>query len=68
MKIRLDEKDGLDSGKAIEIQARNQSPSGRVTVTVWNDEVHTSVELNGQRARQIAMALIVAFGGGGDAG
>ena len=68
MKIRLGEKEGLDAGKAIEVEARNQSPSGRVCVTIWNDQTHTSVELTGERARQVAMALITAFGGGGDAG
>ena len=68
MKIRLAEKEGLDAGKAIEVEARNQSPSGRVSVTIWNGAEHTSVELTAERARQVAMALITAFGGGGDAG
>lgn len=68
MKIRLDEGDGLDTGSAIEVEARNLTPSGRVSVTIWNGKEHTSVELTAERARQIAMALIAAFGGGGDAG
>jgi hypothetical protein len=68
MKIRLDQNEGLDPGNAIEIEARNRSPSGCVSVTIWNGATHTSVELPAERARQVAMALISAFGGGGDAG
>ena len=70
MKIRLDENEGLDAGKAIEVekQGENLSPSGRVSVTIWNGGEHTSVELTAERAQQVAMALIKAFGGGGDAG
>lgn len=68
MKVRLDEDEGLDPGTAIEVEKSNQSPSERVSVTIWNGEAHASVELTGERARQVAMALISAFGGGGDAG
>lgn len=68
MKVRLDENEGLDAGKAIQVEKSNQSSSGRVSVTIWNGEEHLSVELTGERARQVAMALISAFGGGGDAG
>ena len=68
MKIRLDEKEGLSTGQAIEVECSNRSRSGHVTVTVWNEEAHTSVDLTAERARQVAMALISAFGGGGDAG
>ena len=68
LKVRLDEKDGLQAGTSIEVEKRNQEPSGLVSVTIWNEETSTSVELTGERARQIAMALISGFGGGGDAG
>lgn len=68
LKVRIDEGEGLAAGTAIVVEARTLSPSGKVSVTIWNDEVSTSVELNGERARQVAMALISAFGGGGDAG
>jgi len=68
MKIRLDHKEGLGAGQAIEVEATSRSPSGCVTVTVWNGGNHASVDLTAERARQIAMALISAFGGGGDAG
>lgn len=68
MKIRLDEKEGLREGQAIEVEASSRSPSGCVTVTIKNGAAQASVDLPAERARQIAMALITAFGGGGDAG
>lgn len=68
LKVRVDESEGLKAGTAIEVEARNLSPTGRVSVTIWNEETSASVELDGARARQVAMALITAFGGGGDAG
>jgi hypothetical protein len=68
MKVRVDDTKGLEAGKAIEVYKSNQSSSGLVSVTIWNGDIYTSVELTGERARQVAMALIVAFGGGGDAG
>lgn len=66
MKIRLDQQEGLHPGHAIEIAGGK--PSAHVAVTIWNDDTHTSVQLSAERARQVAMALISAFGGGGDAG
>lgn len=68
MKIRLDQDEGMDAGKAIEVEASDRTPSGVVSVTIWNGSSHTSIELTAERARQVAMALIAAFGGGGDAG
>lgn len=68
MRIKLDEKEGLETGCAIQVEKRDQSPNGRVSVSVWNGKEHASVDLGPERARQVAMALITAFGGGGDAG
>lgn len=69
MKIRLDEKEGLAAGTAIEIDAgESRTPTSRVTVGIWNGEQCASVELTAERARQIAAALIGTGGGGGDAG
>lgn len=68
MKIRLDEKEGMGPGQAIEVETTQKTPTTLVSVTIWNDDTSTSIELNGERARQIAMALISGTGGGGDAG
>ncbi|MDO9383714.1 MAG: hypothetical protein Q7T86_12700 [Hyphomicrobiaceae bacterium] len=68
LKVRLDADEGLKAGTAIQVESRNLSPDTPVCVTISNEEVSTSVELNGEQARQLAMALISACGGGGDAG
>jgi hypothetical protein len=68
MKIRLDQTDGLDTGTAIEIEACNPLPARAVSVRLWNGEEHAAIELNAERAQQVAMALIAAFRAGGDAG
>jgi len=68
MKIRLDEDHGVPTDSAIEVAAEKLTPSGRVTVTIWNGDTSTSIELPAEQARQVAAALIAAFGGGGDAG
>ena len=68
LKVRLGESEGLDPGTAIVVEKKNLAPTGRVSVTITNEETSTSVELTGERARQVAMALISAFGSGGDAG
>lgn len=68
MKIRLDKAQGIAPGNAIEVEADKRTPSGCACVTIWNDETHTSIALTAEQARQVASALIAAFGGGSDAG
>ncbi len=68
MKIRLDQNEGIDAGKAIEVEAHDRTPSGRVSLTIWNGAKHAKIALTAKQAQQVSMALIAAFGGGGDAG